>query len=76
MAAHPNVKLFISHCGLLSTMEAMYHGVPILGLPMMADQPKNAVKLVNKGVAQFLVWEELTVQLFRDTILEMMSNSR
>lgn len=38
LLANPKVKLFISHCGLLSTQEAIWHNVPILGLPIFADQ--------------------------------------
>ena len=33
--AHPMVKLFISHCGKTGTMEAMHHGLPILGFPLL-----------------------------------------
>ena len=33
--AHPMVKLFISHCGMTGTMEAMHHGLPILGFPLL-----------------------------------------
>ena len=40
--AHPNVKVFISHCGMLGTQEALYAGTPMLGLPIFGDQPKNA----------------------------------
>lgn len=29
--AHPNVKVFISHCGKGGVTEAKYHGVPVLG---------------------------------------------
>ncbi len=37
-AAHKNTKLFITHAGLLSTQESIYHGVPMLGIPIFADQ--------------------------------------
>uniref|UniRef100_A0A2P2I7E1 UDP-glucuronosyltransferase n=2 Tax=Hirondellea gigas TaxID=1518452 RepID=A0A2P2I7E1_9CRUS len=72
--AHPNVKLFISHCGLLGSQEAMYHGTPILGLPIFGDQPKHAAYLQNVGVARYLEWEDLTEQLLVDTIQELVSN--
>lgn len=38
--AHVNTKLFMSHCGLLSAQEALWYGVPVLGLPVFADQPQ------------------------------------
>ncbi|KAK7079176.1 hypothetical protein SK128_001480 [Halocaridina rubra] len=66
--AHPRVKLFISHGGMLSTQEAVFHAVPVLALPILGDQPRNAQNIdINKlGIA--LIWEELTEDLLVDTI--------
>lgn len=44
--AHPNVKLFITHGGLLSTTEAIIHGKPIVGIPIFADQMVNVKSLL------------------------------
>jgi len=49
--AHPKVKVFISHGGLLGTTEAVVSAVPILGIPMYGDQPNNVAALVEQGVA-------------------------
>uniref|UniRef100_T1H5D9 UDP-glucuronosyltransferase n=1 Tax=Megaselia scalaris TaxID=36166 RepID=T1H5D9_MEGSC len=47
--AHPNVIAFITHGGLLSTTESIYHGVPIIGIPMFGDQFLNMAQAVNGG---------------------------
>lgn len=36
--AQNNTKLFITHAGLLSTQEAVWYGVPMLGIPIFAEQ--------------------------------------
>lgn len=65
---HPKCKLFISHGGGLSTQEALYHGVPIVGMPVFCDQHKNVHKFVSKGFGQKLSFEDLN----RDAILEVL----
>lgn len=41
---------FITHGGANSVMEAMYHGVPLLVLPVRYDQPLNAHFVTRAGV--------------------------
>jgi glucuronosyltransferase len=48
-AAHPNVRLFITHGGLLSTLEAISRGVPLIGIPVFADQFLNMARAVSSG---------------------------
>lgn len=38
--AHNRTIGFISHSGLLSTQEAVWHNVPIISVPFLADQHK------------------------------------
>ncbi|XP_063371240.1 UDP-glycosyltransferase UGT5-like [Cydia amplana] len=49
--AHPNTKLFITHGGLLSTLEAVQAGVPLLAVPVFGDQPGNAARAQRAGYA-------------------------
>jgi glucuronosyltransferase len=70
--AHPNIKLFITHGGLLGASEALTEGVPVLGIPIFGDQRMNMNLGIAKGYALALDFddvseESLTVAL--DTIL-------
>ncbi|KAI9294707.1 UDP-Glycosyltransferase/glycogen phosphorylase [Neoconidiobolus thromboides FSU 785] len=42
---HNNLKLFLSHCGLESTFEALNSNVPLLCHPFFADQPRSSQKV-------------------------------
>lgn len=50
--AHNNTKLFITHGGLGSLTEAVFHGVPLIVMPVFGDQQKNAklITTLNIGV--------------------------
>ncbi|XP_045782072.1 UDP-glucosyltransferase 2-like isoform X1 [Maniola jurtina] len=49
--SHPNVKVFITHGGLLSTLESLHFGVPVIAVPVFGDQPSNALRCVRAGHA-------------------------
>lgn len=63
--------LFITHHGLNSTHEAIYHSVPMLSYPFFWDQPPLAKKCQDLGVALPLVSEvrePLTEQTLRNSL--------
>ncbi|KAF6985291.1 hypothetical protein CFC21_003176 [Triticum aestivum] len=45
---HPSIGGFITHCGMNSTLEALYAGVPMLTLPIAFDQPINSRRIVDE----------------------------
>ncbi|CAG8853638.1 32320_t:CDS:2, partial [Gigaspora margarita] len=49
--SHENTKLFLSHGGAASCHESIYTATPMLILPIMGDQPRNAEKVELTGMA-------------------------
>uniref|UniRef100_A0A1Q3FK51 UDP-glucuronosyltransferase n=1 Tax=Culex tarsalis TaxID=7177 RepID=A0A1Q3FK51_CULTA len=76
LLAHPNVKLFITHSGLLSTQEAIWHGVPIIGFPVFADQNKNINYCVQMGVAKRLSIAKIKSSDLVTAIQQIMTEQR
>uniref|UniRef100_A0A182MRU2 UDP-glucuronosyltransferase n=1 Tax=Anopheles culicifacies TaxID=139723 RepID=A0A182MRU2_9DIPT len=70
--AHPNVRLFITHGGLGGIAEALYHGVPLVGIPLFGDQPVNLAKVEKEGWAYVLKHTDLTIESFSRAINEVL----
>lgn len=74
--AHPNLKVFISHCGLGGVVESKYHGVPIVAMPLFAEQFGNAEKIVSDGWALLVEMKTVTEKALNDAILEILGNPK
>ncbi|XP_046975451.1 UDP-glucosyltransferase 2-like [Vanessa cardui] len=74
--AHRNVKVFITHGGLLSTLESLRFGVPVIAIPVFGDQPSNALKCVQGGHALMVEFSPEMAGPLRDALKEMLSNDR
>uniref|UniRef100_A0A2K5V048 UDP-glucuronosyltransferase n=1 Tax=Macaca fascicularis TaxID=9541 RepID=A0A2K5V048_MACFA len=51
LLGHPKTKAFITHGGTNGIYEAIYHGIPMVGIPLFADQHDNIVHMKVKGAA-------------------------
>lgn len=72
--AHPKLLLFISHGGLFGTTEASFRGVPVLFMPFYGDQYRNAKLAESRGVAQQILFTDITERSLKSKIVEMTSN--
>ncbi|KAM3867852.1 UDP-glucuronosyltransferase 2A2-like [Diretmus argenteus] len=68
LLGHPKTKAFITHGGTNGIYEAIYHGVPMVGIPMFADQPDNMVHMKAKGAALTLEFNFMETQDITDAV--------
>ncbi|ATH91527.1 UDP-glucosyltransferase [Bacillus glycinifermentans] len=63
-----NAKLFISHGGMNSTMEALNAGVPLVVIPQMPEQEITARRVEELGLGKHLQPEETTVRSLQEAV--------
>ncbi|XP_064554511.1 UDP-glucuronosyltransferase 2B13-like, partial [Drosophila montana] len=73
--AQPNVKLFITHRGLLSTIDSIYFGKPVLGLPVFYVQHLNVERAKQAGFGLALDLWTMTAGQLHDQVVQLLSNS-
>ncbi|XP_062861227.1 UDP-glucuronosyltransferase 2B31-like [Trichomycterus rosablanca] len=74
LLGHPKTKVFVSHGGTNGLLEAIYHGMPIVGLPLVFDQHDNLSRMKYKGVAQVLDIATINEEVFLQAIQEVLDN--
>jgi len=74
--AHPKIRLFIYQGGLQSTEEAVYNAVPLIGLPILADQYTNVNKMVSLGVAKYLNYRNISREIVNSSISDILNDKR
>lgn len=74
LLAHPNLKAFVTHGGLLSTQEALFHSVPLVGVPISNDQKPNLLRAQRHGYAIMLSLQTMTKQDLKSAIIKAMND--
>ena len=73
LLAHPNMKLFITHCGMNSIVETFYHGVPVIGFPHNVDQFSNAALAKSKGIGEAMAIHDFTSEKLHTSISDVIT---
>ncbi|XP_055837308.1 UDP-glycosyltransferase UGT5-like isoform X1 [Episyrphus balteatus] len=72
--AHPNVRLFITHGGAGSVVESQYHGVPMVGIPLFAEQFTNVDTMVKAGYGVGVEFATISSETFGNGVNEVLTN--
>ncbi|MGZ3630878.1 MAG: nucleotide disphospho-sugar-binding domain-containing protein, partial [Ktedonobacteraceae bacterium] len=70
-----HASLFVTHCGMNSTMESLYYGVPLVGIPQMPEQMMTAQRIQELGLGTVLDEKTLTVEQLHATMKAALSNA-
>jgi len=76
LLAHPNLKVFVTHGGLLSVQEALYHSTPLVGIPLGNDQKPNMLRAQRRGYAIMLDWNSLNTDQFVAAVNKAMNDEK
>ncbi|XP_043762516.1 UDP-glucuronosyltransferase 2B4-like isoform X2 [Cervus elaphus] len=74
LLGHPKTKAFITHGGTNGIYEAIYHGIPMVGLPLFADQPDNIERVKAKGAAVRLDLQTMSSRDLLNALKEVINN--
>ncbi|XP_030187209.1 UDP-glucuronosyltransferase 3A1-like [Lynx canadensis] len=76
LLAHPRIRLFVTHGGLNSIMEAIQHGVPIVGIPVLGDHPENMVRVEAKKFGVSIQLKQIKAETLALKIKEVIEDKR
>lgn len=71
---HENVVAMIAHGGLASTIEAVYFGKPIIGIPFFADQSVNINSVIRRGGGVQLDLRDISEEKISAALSEILNN--
>lgn len=74
LLGHPKIRLFVTHAGLLSLQEAIYHGVPVIAIPLFAEQPGNAARVQDIGIGETVSFLNVTADGLYHLIKQVLNN--
>ncbi|CEF68599.1 UDP-glucuronosyl/UDP-glucosyltransferase family-containing protein [Strongyloides ratti] len=72
----PRLSVFITHGGLNSLSESAHYGMPLIVIPLFADQPRNAKIIEKLGFGKILEKHNLkSPEIIKKTIEDMLEDN-
>ncbi|XP_012774313.4 UDP-glucuronosyltransferase 2C1-like [Maylandia zebra] len=71
LLGHPQTKVFVAHGGTNGVQEAIYYGVPVLGIPLFFDQYDNLLRLQERGAGKIIQLADVNGHSFEQGLKEV-----
>ncbi|XP_039606461.1 UDP-glucuronosyltransferase 3A1-like [Polypterus senegalus] len=76
LLGHPKARLLVTHGGQNSLMQAVFHAVPVLGIPLFGDQFDNMVSAEAKGLGVKVDVAQVKSENLASTITKLITDER
>ncbi len=76
LKAHPKIRAFITHAGLLGIQEAIYNSVPLISFPIFAEQDYNAERIHRKEYGIRLELVTVTQPQIEDAVQRILTDQK
>ncbi len=68
LAILPHTSVFVTHCGMNSTMESLFYGVPMVTVPQRPEQAMTARRVADMGLGIPLDKETVNATILREAV--------
>uniref|UniRef100_H0W876 UDP-glucuronosyltransferase n=1 Tax=Cavia porcellus TaxID=10141 RepID=H0W876_CAVPO len=75
LLGHPKTRVFITHGGANGVFEAIYHGIPMVGIPLFGEQHDNIAYMEAKGAAVTLDFQTISTTDLLNALNKVINNT-
>ena len=71
---HSSVKVFVTHGGMKGFQESVYHGVPMVVIPMLGEHYRQANLVEYKELGVAVEWKSINDKVLQNAINKVLNN--
>lgn len=73
---HPKCKLIVTHAGCNSLIEALWYGIPIVAIPLFAEQGDGAARVEKSGAGKTVLKKDISATNIYEAAFDVLNNAK